>query len=162
MTFDRSEANPPSVYPFSEMILQALLKKHLRDPANLHYLFAHETDMQINLLNMEVLGELALPEGQVDILVKDATPIGASNKIAIEAKVGAASRKDVDQVANYVATLGPECRAGVLVSRAASERVLSYAKSKQVLLRFYDFDPNPRHSHVTFKELSSLLALSKP
>lgn len=162
ITFTRSDAEPPSVYQFSEVILQALLKKYLRDSDNLRYLLGNEAPADRRPVNMEVLGELALPEGQVDILVKEATPIGVTTKIAVEVKLGAASVKDIDQLANYVVAVGPECRAGVLIAREASPRVISYAAGKEVDLRLYNITTESPGPYFAFDELLAGLSLLHP
>ena len=162
ITFQRSDANPPSAYQFSELVLQALLKRYLRKSSNLELFLEDVVPQKDHLPDMEVLGELALPEGQVDILVKESTPIGVSTKIVVEVKSGAASASDIDQLVNYIAVVGPECKGGVLVARSASASVASYAREKGVHFRFYDFDPNPRAGRVTFGELLTYLKVSRP
>jgi hypothetical protein len=48
----------------------------------------------LNADDLEVLGEKALSEGHVDILIKDRVPIVQARKIAIEVKLQKAQRND--------------------------------------------------------------------
>jgi hypothetical protein len=73
--FTKSIVNPPEMYPFSELILQALVKKHLRSRPNLELFLSDIGLMSLAIQSLEILGELALPEGQVDAIVKEAAPL---------------------------------------------------------------------------------------
>jgi hypothetical protein len=159
ITFGKTVAEPPETYRFSELILQALVKKHLRGQENLNALL---TTIGLGWLGgrpLEVLGELALPEGQVDVIIKDAAPMGVSNKVALEVKLGIVTIADVDQVSHYVRTLGSECRAGVLVARQASHKTIAYAKGKGVHIFLYKLGKEPSGPAVGFGDLMSAFKL---
>jgi RecB family endonuclease NucS len=87
----------------------------------------------------EVLGEKAFPEGHVDILVKEATPIGVTRKIIIEVKTSAATRQDLNQLKTYTEEIGDECIAAVLIARDFSPSIIKMAKDKQIKLVSYAF-----------------------
>jgi hypothetical protein len=151
--FTQAAANPPDVYQFSELILQALLKKHLSNERVMpSFLSAIGLDALASQ-PVEVLGELALPEGQVDTVIKEATPIGMSRKVAVEVKLRSASKSDVDQLGNYVRTIGVECKGGVLVAEKASRRTMSYAKERGLHVFLYRLDLPLGPSPISFDEL---------
>jgi|Deesub1362A_J573_1020465.scaffolds.fasta_scaffold11041_3 RecB family endonuclease NucS len=54
----------------------------------------------------------------MDILIKEAVPIGMAKKIVVEVKLGRASKASVDQLKSYMAELGEECVAGVLIAES--------------------------------------------
>lgn len=109
--------------------------------------------------HLEILGELALPEGQVDAIVKEAAPFGVSNKIAVEAKLRSASTRDVDQLAQYVQAIGSECKAGVLIAEKASAKTISYAKGKGLHLFLYSLDIPPDKFSFSFSEILTSFGL---
>jgi Endonuclease NucS len=160
--FTKSVVNPPETYPFSELILQALIKKHLRNRLNLERFLSNIGLMSLANQPLEVLGELALPEGQVDAIIKEAVPFGTSNKIAIEVKLRSASIRDVNQLAQYVQAIGSECKAGVLIAEKASAKTISYAKEKGLHLLLYSLDIPLEGSPVSFPKLLSSFQLNQP
>ena len=160
--FTKSVVNPPEVYPFSELILQALVKKHLRNRPNLELFLSNIGLMNLATQSLEILGELALPEGQVDAIVKEAAPFGVSNKIAIEVKLRSASTKDVDQLAQYVQAIGSECKAGVLIAEKASAKTIFYAKEKGLHLLLYSLNIPPDKFSFSFPEILTSFGLSYP
>ncbi|MBI3742852.1 MAG: hypothetical protein HY261_01000 [Chloroflexi bacterium] len=140
IAFSRRLAAPPRTYLFNEMILQCVLKNHLSAPANLSAFLSFLGLGGLAGAPLEILGEKALPEGHVDVLIKDAAPIGTSRQIPVEVKLGVATTRDVEQLANYVRLLGKECVGGALVARGASRAVRAVAVTKQVVILSYFFD----------------------
>ena len=160
ISYMKANAHPPKVYPFSELILQALVKSHLRAYSNLDRFLSNIGQGNLNNQALEVLGERALPEGHVDIIVKDATPIGKSNNIAIEVKRGTATIRDVDQLKRYVEAIGPECKAGVLIALKASPKTLTYARDKGLYVSTFNLDFTPKDATVSFQQLLSSFHLN--
>lgn len=148
-------ADPPQIYKFQEVVLQALVKKHLRQSDRLdEFMRAIALDLPKSS-TLEVLGERALPEGHIDVLLRDATPIGTANMVAIEVKLGTLQSKDLSQLERYTSILGSECRAGVLIGRKASRNVVSLARNRGLHIFFYDL--NALHESGTFA-VSELLS----
>lgn len=110
-------AKPPYVFPFRELVLQTLLRRYLCVTANLDEFLASANIYNIDASKLEVLGERAFPEGHVDILVKEATPIGVGRKVVVEVKLGRATSANIQQLRLYMERLGEECAGGVLVAR---------------------------------------------
>lgn len=158
----KAVATPPKIYQFSELILQALIKKHLRKPSNLKKFLATINQESLDEQSFEILGERALPEGYVDIIVKDATPFGMSSSIAIEVKRGDATIKDLDQLGKYVQMIGQECKAGVLIARKASSKTLKYAQQNNLHVISYNVEFSSMNGTDEFEHLLSSFQLVKP
>ncbi len=156
-TKNRALVDKPQTFLFQELILQTLIRKHLVVPGNLGKILSAFA-IQLAPEKLEVLGEKALAEGHVDLFIKEAIPIGRSQKVVIEVKTSAASLKDVEQVFSYVEELGDECAKGILVASKFSRRVVDYAKQKHVGLVVYDINANHNQA-VSFDELLSKLHL---
>jgi len=114
---NRKFVSPPEIFPLQELILQALIRQYLTEESGLSkFLELVEVD-ELDAKSLEVLGEKALPEGHIDILIKEAVPIGISRKIIVEVKIGRGSERDLEQLEKYVEELGSEVVRGVLVAR---------------------------------------------
>ena len=80
---NKSLINIPYVFPFREIILQSAIRHHLCDKENLRKFLEDISVDDVRAEDLEVLGEKALPEGHIDIFIKDAVPIGESKSIAV-------------------------------------------------------------------------------
>jgi len=138
-TKNKSLVNKPQTFLFQELILQSLIRKYLSIYNNLEKILS-AFEIQLHPEKLEILGEKALPEGHVDLFLKEAVPIGESKKIVIEVKTSIASQKDVDQVFNYAEELGDECIKSILIASKFSKKVINYARQKRVGLVIYDID----------------------
>ncbi len=136
-TRKKEQITIPEVFQFHEFILQSLIRNHLCVEENLGNLLNEIGVNGFTPKEFEVLGEKALPEGHVDILVKEATPIGVSRKIIIEVKTGAGTKKDLGQLRGYAEEIGNECIAAILVARNFSPMVVKTVKDKQIKLVSY-------------------------
>lgn len=113
LTWNRKVTSPPEVFYFQEFILQSLIRQHLSHNANLQALFNLSGLNNLQAKDFEVLGEKALPEGHIDILIKDSIPTGFSRTIIVEVKLKKAHPQDIVQLKNYVNELGNECAGGI-------------------------------------------------
>jgi hypothetical protein len=156
--FRGKKARFHETYQFREVILQSLLRQHLSqskffkdflNKLNLHEFAIHE---------FEVLGEKALPEGYVDILVKEARPKGEVRQIIIEVKLGRGTKSDVEQLNSYVDEIGEECLAGVLVAEHGPKKVK--VENERIHLMGYEFDGIDLRVPQTFDELLSKVRVS--
>jgi len=127
----------PEVFQFHEFILQSLVRQYLCDNENLARFLLEVGIAQASAEIFEVLGEKAFPEGHVDILLKEATPIGVTRKIIIEVKTGVAMRQDLNQLKAYTEEIGDECIAAILIARDFSPSIIKMAKDKQIKLASY-------------------------
>ena len=121
------DANPPNVFPLRELIIQTLLRRHLCASSNLDRLLDNARIQGLASTRLEVLGEKAFPEGHVDILIKDATPMGMGRKIVVEVKLGAATGAAIRQLHIYMERLGEECAGGILVAGTVGPRLRNQA-----------------------------------
>lgn len=156
-TKNKSLVNKPQTFLFQELILQSLIRRYLSEYSNLERILS-VLDIKSVSDKLEILGEKALPEGHVDLFLKEAVPIGESKKIVIEVKTSTASQKDIDQVLNYVEELGDECMKGILVASKFSKKAINYAKQRGVGLVIYDIDVDFNQS-IVFDALLSKLNL---
>jgi hypothetical protein len=159
---NRKLASLPEIFPFQEIILQALLRQFLTENQNLSGLLKLIGIDNLDVEKLEVLGEKALPEGHIDILVKEAVPIGSSRKIILEVKMGKALDRDMEQLERYANELGTECISAILIaedfSRSVVRKVEKQCNKRLRLLRhsLKDFSPNKIY---TFDELKQKLQL---
>jgi hypothetical protein len=141
----RTDYSGGEVWRFQELILQAVLRRYLSHADNLQELL-NIVGAKIPADKMEVLGEKAIPEGHIDILIKEAFPTGLSRKIIVEVKAGTASLKDVHQLEAYIQEIGQECLCGILFAKNASKKVIAQAVSKNIKIATYSLG---RHAEMT-------------
>lgn len=156
-TWRKELRNVPEIMPFSETILQSAIRRHLATQNSLANLLA---DLRVDGLRadeLEVLGEKALPQGHIDILLKKRVPLGADPKIPIEVKTKKAQPKDFDQLLSYVDELRTECPAGVLIASEFHKKVVARAQHSNVKLVRYTLDGVGESA--TFSEVVSRLIL---
>ena len=122
--------------------------------------FLDEISVALNPSQLEVLGEKALQEGIIDILIKEVTAVPSPKKIAIEVKSNIATMEDLMQLKAYLNTLGRDCLKGVLIAAAFQKSVMKRASESNVVPVKYDvsFGPSP---HATFESLVQTIHLSK-
>lgn len=153
LSWNRNLVSPPEVFYFHEFILQSLVKQWLSQNTNLQILFNSFGLNGLQAKDFELLGEKALPEGHVDILIKDYYPKGRSTEIVVEVKTGEAKLEHVIQARNYMHELGEECVAGVLIARGFSKRVAQKAEIEGIKYCNYSFDGVTKDGVSSFEEL---------
>lgn len=158
-TKSKDKVSPPEILRFNEIILQAAIRQHLSDEnhlADFLYQIGVET---LDTSKLEVLGEKALAEGHIDILIKEATPMGLARKIIIEVKTGLAKLQDIDQLSLYLNEMGNECLAGVLIAWNLSRKVLEEARRQGISTFEYKLSIFERDVPVTFNEIKGTIQL---
>lgn len=133
---EKSAIRTPYVFPFKEVILQSIIRNYL---CNRDYLQKFLEDISVDEVkaeNLEVLGERALPEGHVDIFIKEAVPIGESKSILVEIKKEKASAKDFEQLAAYLLEFGTECMRAVLIAKDFGKKSLLPHMGKITALKY--------------------------
>jgi hypothetical protein len=145
LTNDKTKVHAPETFIFRELFLQAMLRTYLRSHENVGTLLADTGLARTDADALEVLSEKAFPEGHIDLLVKEATPMGISRKVVIEVKRRAGVKAEVQQLARYRATLGAECVGAILISAGSSQRTREFAREEGVAIREYalDFPQDP-------------------
>jgi hypothetical protein len=160
LTWNRSLVSPPVVFYFQEFILQSIIRQWLSLNSNLKIFFDSCGLNNIQAKDFEVLGEKALPEGHVDIIIKDCAPAGYNRKIIVEVKLGKANPKDIIQLKNYMIEIGAECIGGVLIARDYSKKVQQESKNKGINCFVYSFDKIDKVQKYSLEHLKSNFQLS--
>jgi len=155
LTWDRNLVSPPEVFYFQEFILQSLIRQWLSQNTNLQYLFDSSELNNLQAKDFEVLSEKALPEGHIDILIKDSMPAGYSRKVIVEVKLGKGSPKDIVQLKNYMNELGNECVKGILIAKDFSKKLQQEAENNKIKCFIYSFNQIDKTEKHSFKELKS-------
>lgn len=160
-TKSKGKVSPPEIFRFIEVILQATIRQHLSDENNLAA-FLYQIGVEtLDTSKLEVLGEKALAEGHIDILIKEAIPIGLARKIIIEVKTGLAKLQDISQLSMYLDEMGSECLGGLLVARDFSRKVLQEARRQGISTVEYKLGIIESGAAVTFQELKQNLRLTR-
>src|SRR5579862_194131 len=137
--FSRSKRliKTPEVCRFKEPILQSAIRRHLMSQTNLANLSNGLNLGGAKTDELEVLGEIAIPDGHIDLLLKKRVSLGSGIKIPIEVKTKTAQPKDVSQLRRYMDELQGECPAGILIAGDFNRRTLARAKDENVRLVRY-------------------------
>ena len=151
-------ANAPEITRFREPILQSAIKQHLMSESNLQKLFAEISFDTIPAAELEVLGEKAIPQGHIDILLKRRVPVGSDPKIPIEVKTKKALPKDLSQLHAYINELRGECPIGMLIANDFHKQVIQSARDFNIRLVRYSLDGKVGEA-PTFEELRQGLSL---
>ncbi len=150
ITFNQQKVNNPYVFPFRELILQALLRKKLSTRKEMLQTLLKDVGIDDSAEAFEVLGEKALPEGFVDLVIKRRYPRGKDDVVFIEVKTGRASLKDIEQLERYlhIASDAEGKVRGVLIARNFPRRLPKNLSS--ILLARYTFNFSSENENGTF------------
>jgi len=145
------KGQPPRVFRLREILIQSLARQKLKDPAIQAALYAGSPSQNGSHPTLEVLGEKGIPEGLIDILLKDPHPTDQLREWILEVKVHRPARADVAQLVHYVEVLGPDCIGAALIApEFPSSRTL---RPPSVQFVRYDFGGLDIGSPHTFAEL---------
>ena len=124
--------------------------------------FIRQIDIEtLDTSKLEVLGEKALAEGHIDILIKEAIPIGLARKIIIEVKTGLAKLQDISQLSMYLDEMGNECLAGVLIAKNFSRKILQEAGRQGISTFEYKLGIIDSGMPATFNEMKEDFQLTR-
>ena len=133
--------NPPESFATREVIVQSIVRHYFLKKSNLKD-FIEKLGLSLDFDELEVLGEKALQEGIVDILIKEKLTVPSCRKIVIEVKNNIASANDVDQTKAYANTLGKECLAGCLIARGFQKKAVIRAMDQNIRLFKFSIEAN--------------------
>jgi hypothetical protein len=151
-------AKPPETCRFKEQILQSAIRRHLTRSENLRA-FASALGLPFERVDgLEVLGEKALPQGHVDLLIKERAPLGSVVKVPIEVKMNRAGMSDLNQLRSYMAELRGDCSAGVLIASDFGKGITPKAAATGIRLVRYRLNCDLK-STPSFEDISSSLTL---
>jgi hypothetical protein len=154
----QSEKRVPFAFQFQEIILQAAIRQYLHEIPNLARFLA-AVDLDATWADqLEVLGEKALSQGHVDILIKDRVPIALARKLVVEVKRGKAKSADLLQLREYMDEFRKECIGGVLIAHSFPKAVVRNAPGMKIRLLRYTLSLDFTTAR-TFGEIQSSLKL---
>jgi RecB family endonuclease NucS len=107
---------------------------------------------------LEILGEKALPQGHIDLLLKQRVPLGSTSKIPLEVKTNRATAQDIDQLRSYMNELRGDCQAGILIASDFAKGCRQTASEKEIRLVRYLLSTNLQQAR-TFEEICESLTL---
>ena len=148
----------PETLRFRETILQSAIRRHLMREENLRTLLSGVNLSAEIAEGLEILGEKALTQGHIDLLLKQRVPIGSSLKIPIEVKTAKANLEDLAQLRGYMDELLEECSIGILIAAEFSKDTIRSAPEKSIHLIRYGLDVNLKQAS-TFEEICAGLKL---
>ncbi|MDL1957495.1 MAG: hypothetical protein LWW95_10715 [Candidatus Desulfofervidus auxilii] len=155
IVFRREMQMVPEKYYFCELILQSLIRRKIRHKyiKNIANIFGLPEDIEY-----DVLGEKALPEGYVDIFIKNKHPSTHNYKIIIEVKTGNVGKTDIEQVEKYLNEIGPECVGGIIIGKKFPRKILKNPPKNLILIK-YRFENLDKNKEYTYRELLEMLKL---
>lgn len=140
LKFLKGKKDKMPYFRWQEVILQAAVKRYLQFPQ--HFVgFAKSLSLPFpDTQKIEVLSEKALPEGHIDLLLKEAVllenavPVTNTTKIPIEVKLSKATKQDLMQLQGYINELrkSDECPCGILIAADFSKRLVEEARRSQI------------------------------
>lgn len=142
----------PETCRFRETILQSGIRRHLMREDNLQMLLAPLNLVGVQAGALEILGEKALTQGHIDLLLKQRVPLGSTLKIPIEVKMNRAQPEDVSQLRGYMDELLGECPIGVLVAADFSKHAVRKATDVGISLVRYALNSDLKKT-PTFDEI---------
>lgn len=158
-TKSKDKVSLPEIFRLFEVILQAAIRQYLSVEENLGVFLNQIGVERLATSKLELLGEKALAEGHIDILIKEAVPIGLARKIIIELKSGLAKLQDINQLNYYINEMGDECLAGVIIAKNFSRKVLQEAHREGISTFEYKLDMIDKGIPITFDEMKENLEL---
>ncbi len=148
----------PETFRFQETILQSAIRRHLMSENNLQVLLSRLNLAVAQAEALEILGEKALTQGHIDLLLKQRVPLGSALKIPIEVKTNRAQLDDLAQLRGYMDELLDECPIGVLVAADFSKDTVAKAPDSGIRLVQYVLSTDLKKA-PTFEEIYQSLTL---
>jgi hypothetical protein len=148
----------PETCRFKEPILQSAIRRHLMRVENLQVLLARLNLSGERADGLEILGEKALMQGHIDLLIKQRAPLGTTFKIPIEVKTNKAQPKDLSQLGAYMDELRDDCQTGVLVAANFAKSCARKAADNRIKMVRYTLKSDLKQT-PTFEEISDGLGL---
>lgn len=157
-TRSREFMKTPETCGFQERILQSAIRRHLMHEDNLQTLLNQLNLKETQAGALEILGEKGLPEGHIDLLLKERVPLGSALEIPIEVKTKRAQPKDLSQLRGYMGELAGECPIAILIAADFSKPVVREAPDAGISLVRYSLGADLKRT-PTFEEIYERLTL---
>jgi len=150
--------NMPETCRFQETILQSAIRRRLMHDDILQTLLTEINLPGVQASTMEILGEKALTQGHIDLLLKERVPLGSAVKIPIEVKMNKAQSADVAQLRGYMDELRGESPIGLLIAATFSKDALANISDTRIKLLRYCLSADVKTA-CTFEEIWGGLTL---
>jgi hypothetical protein len=162
LRFTRSKEliSKPETFRFRETILQSAIRRHLTSETNLQAMLTQLELTNVGASELEILGEKPLPQGHIDLLLKQRVPLGSSLKIPMEVKTDKGQTEDLAQLRAYMDELQGECPGGVLIAFDFSKQTVAKAPEAGIRLIRYALGADLKTA-VTFDEIQKSLSLTR-
>lgn len=157
----RGGFKPPVENKFKEEILHVLLRRRLSEPTKLAKFVEMTGFTELLDREIEVLGERALPEGHLDLVLKDANPVGESLQLPIEVKLNRCNDSHLEQLRGYIDQLKPECPGGVLLAETIPRNFDVPSDVSLVRAGFDDVDMGEPQTLATMESALTLRSVSR-
>ena len=154
IVFKRNLQCIPEKFYFQEVILQSLLRRRIKASILEEILTFFSIDISPG--EFEILGEKALPEGYVDIFIKQKYPAGLSKFILAEVKTGKVQKKELAQLKGYLSEFAGDSAGALMIAREFPKMA---TEEKEILFLKYSFDQLDRSSEYTYEQLLGMLKL---
>lgn len=160
-TWDKTKVFNPEIFKFQEFILQSLLRLFMSDNIKFKNILDSINQNGLKAEDFEALGEKALPQGHIDILIKESTPRGLSRKLIVEVKSSTVNEQHIKQLLGYMNELGSECLAGILIGKKFSKKALKMSQDKKIIQFVYRLEEISKNETYSFDELQQKIRLDK-
>lgn len=157
----RGGFDPPVENKFKEEILHVLLRRRLSDPVKLAEFVEMTGYTEFLDREVEVLGERALPEGHLDLMLKDANPVGESLQLPIEVKLNRCNDSHLEQLRGYIDQLKPECPGGILLAETIPRNFDVPEDVSLIRAEFDGIDMGEPQTLATMENALSLQSVSR-
>ena len=157
-TRNRELIKTPETFRFQETILQSAIRRHLKSDDNLQTLLSRLDLPGVQADELEVLGEKALTQGHIDLLLKQRAPFGSALKIPMEVKTDRGQPEDLAQLRGYMDELPGECPVGLLVAADFGKHTVAQAPSHGIKLVRYTVGADLKKA-LTFPDVYESLTL---
>lgn len=151
-TRNRELVRSPEICRFREPILQSAIRRRLMQESVLQTLFAGLNFAMEKASALEILSEKALPQGHLDLLLKQRIPIGSTPKIPMEVKLQRAQAEDVSQLRCYMDELIDDCPIGLLIAFDFGRQAVEAAANAGIRLVRYTVESDLKNA-PTFREI---------
>jgi RecB family endonuclease NucS len=111
-----------------------------------------QLNIEARASELEILGEKALTQGHIDLLLKQRVPLGSTLRIPIEVKTNRAESGDLAQLRSYMDELLDDCPIGVLVAADFNKQTVVKAGDNKISLVKYRLNTDLTKA-LTFEEI---------
>lgn len=154
IVFRRELQKIPEKFFFQEIILQSLIRNKLKESTLGDVLNRFAINDPVE--DYEVLGEKALPEGYVDIFIKQKYPAGLNKLILVEVKTGKVQKKELAQLKGYLDEFRGDSAGALMIAREFPKVSPDRTEILFLKYRFNRLDINREYAYDQLLEMLEL------